>query len=100
MFWTSRTIIRIDMDEYNGLAKGEQISIFHILYKQSHESWKRIPEGALVQRSSPFRKYDEDKRIDYIADGYVNHAPTVIGYTDCVSGPGECFDERIPRYYR
>lgn len=88
------------MDEFNGLAKGQQLSIFDILYKQEHETWKRIPEGALVQRSSQFRKYNDDKRIDYVADGYVNLAPAVIGYTDCVSGMGECFEERIPRYYR
>ena len=89
-----------DMDEYNGLAKGEQISLFHLLYKQKHEKWKNIPDGAIVQKTSNFRKCFDDKRIDYEADGFVNYAPAIIGYTDCVSGMGECFEERIAKYYK
>lgn len=87
----------------------EQISIWDILQEKEDkvpEGWERIPDSAEVTAIEDVRDYDGDKNNpfmiypDKIAKGRINRTPCIIGYLTGVSGPGECFETLVPKFFK
>lgn len=84
-----------------------QISIFDILNpkpepkqeKVTSTEWLKIPQDAEIKLWSIMDDYTDDI-IGKVAEGRVNGAPSLIGYVEYVSGPGEIYHQWLPKYYK